>query len=153
MYAVWLLLEVDPNWLDRKPAEWWNRWSWYFLRELRLNLSGEPDEPKHLFFKRLHQYAGGSVRESVLMLSKSEGSDSRSFFMDLLEFYRSVEDAELDGDLLNACRMGRLSRIASGRSHFLLGRDRERTFACCTSILNRAAELPGDAAVHITWPF
>ena len=151
MVAVWLLLEVDPDWLDRRPGEWWDRWSWYLLRGLQLTLSGEPCEPKHVLFKRLHQHAGSSVRDTVLTLSRSEGSDSRSFFMDLLELYRSVQDAELDESLLNALQDGaivedRIWEVA----RFLLGRDRERAVACCTSILDSASQLPGDAASTIT---
>jgi hypothetical protein len=67
MAAMWLVMEHDLSWLEARPAEWWQRWSWYILRELRPGLSDEHDQQALIIslLQLLHKRAAGIVQATV----------------------------------------------------------------------------------------
>ncbi|WP_165074924.1 NACHT domain-containing protein [Paludisphaera rhizosphaerae] len=150
MCAVWLLLKVDPVWLDKQPSEWWEFWSWYLLRGINLHLVGEPKEPKHLLFKKIHERTGGSIKGAVTALLKSDVPRSGDHFLEILELYEGIPDPDLDALLLNALadasiRQDSLRNVV----RFLLGRMYAETLACCASILHRASQFPPNVVATI----
>src|SRR5262249_25015064 len=61
--ALWLVADQDPQWVESLPVDWWHRWSWYFLRELRPNVHGEPQNGlKRKLVEKLMQTVPEDVR-------------------------------------------------------------------------------------------
>jgi len=136
MAAIFLLLECDPNWLARRETTWWQRWTWYILRELRLALHGELVEPKAELLRLLHSHAADSFRDEIERLALDEGG--RDLLPTLLRGIESIPDPELDGRLCDLLRGRRLEgpRFSFVMS-FVLSRDPRRATPICVDLLDQ----------------
>lgn len=151
MLAVWLVMEQDSSWLEGMTDDWWNRWCWYFLRELHPRLGGEPDDPKDAIFRLLHARSAPSVRDAVAELTVNPDQDSRSLLTGLLELYESIDDPEIDGRLAGLVRDGKVGvdRVWNV-ARFLLARDYENAVSSCRARLALPAEdRADDLAVEV----
>lgn len=140
MQALLLLLDQDPDWLAALPVGWWERWSWYILRELRPNMHGEPDEPKKRLLALLFAKAGESVRTALLTLAGQSEEDSRSLLSDLLRLLQEAPDATLDKRLLASIQRGevRSDRVAAV-ARFLFARNADEANRVCLDRLDPAS--------------
>lgn len=136
MAAIWLVTAHDPAWTDARPPEWWRKWTWYILRELRPHLSDEPEEPKIDLLRRLHTRAPKEVRENVLQLVRSSEPETHSLLTSLLGAFEEIDDGALDEYLCEDLARGaipvdRVSEIAQ----FVLTRSSGRALNTCLSCL------------------
>ncbi|MDO8432366.1 MAG: hypothetical protein Q7S58_08145, partial [Candidatus Binatus sp.] len=149
MPAVWLLLELEPDWLDSQPTEWWQRWSWYFVRELHPDLSGEANEPKQRLLEKLFARASDDLTIAITKLATATGSESSNILGGILELSADIAPATLDqtlDDLMIAGTVGvsNISRIA----RFTLSRDADRAFqACYAQLASSAGSDPDSVSV------
>lgn len=116
MAAFWLVQELAPDWLDSQSSEWWTRWAWLILREEHLHLSGEPNEPKHELFRRVHAHAGNQIREEIRRLAvgsfRKQTESAHSLLKSTLELCDSIEDRTLDELLCERIRTQRVTRVS-----------------------------------------
>lgn len=134
--AVWLLVEVGPEWLEHQPRSWWERWCWFMLRELDPRLTGEPEEPKAKLARMLHEHAPGTTRRELCGLAAAEESSAEDSLDALLEIFAPISDPELDGAL---CTMLEERNVAvqsiQAVARFLLRRGSVRGIEICRSRL------------------
>ncbi|QDS89075.1 hypothetical protein EC9_32720 [Rosistilla ulvae] len=114
--AFWLVQEMDPDWLESQPDEWWSRWAWFILREQHLYLSGEPNEPKYELFRRLHSHVSGSVREEIRRLAvgtfRKQIESAQSLLSSVLQLCAPIEDPLLDRILCDRIRSQNITRYS-----------------------------------------
>ena len=140
MEAIWLVLDVDPNWIEALPDEWWRRWTWYILRELHPNMSGESSGPKEILMSLLHSRAPEAVRNALLELATTTGQESHNLLTPLLETFHDTVDAALDQGFCDLIEAGTVSPDRIGTvARFVLGRDVEQAMPVCVTRLDRAA--------------
>jgi hypothetical protein len=150
MHAIWLILEIERSWVETLPEDWWRRWMVYLLRQIHLNLSGEPDEPKLELFRLMHRKAPLEFRKVIVEQASLTGTDSQHFLSSLLNEMDALPDRKLDEEL-GECLSGH--RVSPDRigivAQFILGRDVERAFPVCISLLDRDAVVANEeTAIH-----
>lgn len=96
------LLEVErPDWVANLNPDWWDRWGWYLLRELRPDMHGEAKEPKLRLLGLLAQHAPGRIRTELLRLASLSGDETKHLCRTILDFAVSYRDVQLDTELLS----------------------------------------------------
>jgi hypothetical protein len=68
--AFLLVLEIDRAWLCNHSDDWWDTWSWQILRDLKLDLHDEQNEPKENLLKLLYSTAPNSVANHMAAMAK-----------------------------------------------------------------------------------
>jgi hypothetical protein len=145
MAAIWLLQEFAPDWFLARDIAWWRRWRWYILREIRINLSDEPSEPKIELLTRLYDADPEGFREELVRLASSIDERAASLLEDLLGMVYARPDTELDWMLLGALQDNRVSAGCVNRlSRFLLARCPDRALPVCTALLKQQERSVGD---------
>ena len=134
MQAIWLVMDHDSAWLDDLPASWWQRWTWYILRELRPNLMEEQQEPKAALLCMVHDRATAEVRTAVEELATRTDFRPQDLLTSLLDLFDSVDDAVLDQRLCDGLAAGKIPDDRVGDvANFLLARDGSRALSACLS--------------------
>lgn len=137
MAAIWLVLDVESEWLESRASEWWRLWCWYILRELHPHMHEEPEEPKSATVAMLHRCAPDAVRAELIRLASNDDGGSASLLSSLLELAEPVLDAELNREMVE--------RLAGGTvrpdcvftvAEFILRRDPGPALAACLSRLD-----------------
>ncbi|HEX2839637.1 MAG TPA: hypothetical protein VHN77_16085 [Phycisphaerales bacterium] len=112
--------DVVPTlgWLASRDVTWWSRWSWYILRELHPNMSGEAQETKARLLTMLRVNAGESVRTHVLENATSTKECAAALLQSLLPMLEADADPLLDDGLATLIQQGsvpadRLQAVAS----------------------------------------
>ena len=149
--AAWLLFDCDRSWLTALPPEWWERWCWYFLRESRPTLSGEPDEAKAVFIGLLHSRAPLSVRDELVRLSTESSPESRHLLTGLLDMLKAIPDHELDVRFAHLIRDARVDASSAWDvTRFLLHRNNDLGTSTCRACLEGTHECTGaDVAIQV----
>ncbi len=148
--AIWLVMEQELSWVEALPAAWWQRWAWYILRELHPHMTGEPNEPKVLLLRELHERAPGTVKQSLEDLASSTGPDTQYLLKSLLDLMVSVDDSELDERLCARLESGEVPDDRMGDvAQFVLSRSCPRALpACLSRIEPQAVEKAEGAAIR-----
>lgn len=137
MAAMWLVLEMDPDWLAARGAEWWQRWCWYILRELHPAMHGEPEEPKHALLTLLASKVPESVRDELARLASSGATETGHLLSSLLHLMDQCLDSVLDERL---CEMLSAGEVApphlSTVMQFALARQPEKARLVCEQIID-----------------
>ncbi len=146
MPAMFLAAECEPSWLSGLSDQWWVRWTWYILRELRPRLSDEPDQPKHNLFGILHSHAADEVRNTIAELVASTEAGSRDVVISLFDLLQSVDDAALDSRLCSCLSLGnvvpdRIRHVAQ----FVLSRNDHIAITTCIAFLEPDATAKSEA--------
>ncbi len=139
MSAMWLVLEVDPAWFHSLRLSWWQRWCWYILRELRMHMHGETDDPKQTIFSMLYKAAPQSVRDVIVRLASCGGTGSDGLLPDLLQMTRRIRDPVLDEmlcQLLSNREVVASNIVAVAR--FVLSRAPGDATTICVSLLSES---------------
>jgi len=97
--ALLIVLEQDRDWLINQSEEWWSSWSWQMLRELKLDLHGEPNELKEELLKTLYSKVPMSVSNHILGMAKRK--DSSTSLDSILERVFAFADESLSKPLLD----------------------------------------------------
>jgi hypothetical protein len=157
MAAMWLVMEHDLSWLEARPAEWWQRWTWYILRELRPGLSDGHDQQALIIslLELLHHRAAGKVRATVEKLVTSATSEEKMLLSSLLDALRSIDDTELDTLLCDRLIVGKIpDHLISDVALFVLSRSSGDALSACLKCLepesvSKAEERSVRAAVAL----
>jgi hypothetical protein len=155
--AMWLVMEHDLSWLEARPAEWWQRWSWYILRELRPGSSNGHGQQALVIslLQLLHKRAGRTVRTAAEELVTSPSSDARRLLSSLLEPLCSIVDTELDTRLCDRLVAGQIHNdLISDVAQFVLSRNSGDALSACLKCIepesvSKAEELSVHAAVAL----
>lgn len=147
MPAIFLILEMDRDWIGALPADWWQRWAWYILRELHPHMGGEGKEPKLVLTEQVVRRAPQAVRDAVVELAKDTRQESRPLLDATLEVLSGFPDAELDARLRDLIETGSVGvdHIAAV-AEFVLARDSERSLATCLTKLRQPGVGPAEEA-------
>lgn len=146
MAAFWLLLDVEPTWLENRSREWWLLWCWYILREMHPRLHGEPQEQKFSALAMLHRFAPDAMRAEVIRLASADNVGATSLLSSLLELLEPIRDADLDRDLGRRLTDELLQPGCIGPvAEFLLRRDPGPARAACTSRLTPTHPVANEA--------
>ncbi|HYE63779.1 MAG TPA: hypothetical protein VD997_17440 [Phycisphaerales bacterium] len=93
MEAIFLLQRVEREWLSGREKPWWQRWCWYILRELRMNLYGESEPEKQDILEMVVQHAGDCVRREIQRMAGRAGAES--LLQSILEASKTIADEHL----------------------------------------------------------
>ena len=138
--AMWLLLDLAPDWLKSRPDSWWNGWCRYILAESILNMAGEPNDRKLGLVALLNRGAPSSVCREVLHLLSSNGTDgSRQRLSDALHLLADESNTRLDEKLCEALEDGEVQKEdIVNVAEFVLKRAKSRSLPMCLRILENA---------------
>jgi hypothetical protein len=143
--ATWLVIDQDPEWMRQMPSEWWERWCWFFLRELRPSFNGEPDDFKRPFFRYLQDRAPLSVRNTILELSRALDQESQMMLSGLLDMFEDIPDTDLEVALANLISEGKIAtNNVRNVASFLLRGDYENALVNCRQALENTGGENGD---------
>lgn len=118
-----LVCDLDPGWLRRRPAEWWDLWAPYICRDLHFNTSGEPDDSKERLYLIAWELAGGRVTEHLVREARREAAAGHTV-RELLQRSPDSLNAGLRERLLDELIAGRVGAGAAGPcAEFLCCRD------------------------------
>jgi hypothetical protein len=144
--AVAVVLDQDPTWLDTLGDAWWNRWAWYFVRELHPHLHGEPDEPKRDLLAVLYRHTPSGVRAAAVELATGSAEGAETTLSSLLDLLESFPDGELDRDFIDAVSTHRVTEDRIARvAEFVLRRTGEAGLSTFATLLNSGASGESDA--------
>ena len=150
--AMWLLLDLAPDWLKSRPDSWWNGWCRYILAESILNMAGEPNDRKLRLVALLNGGAPASVCREVLHLLSSNGTDgSRQRLSYALHLLADQSNPRLDEKLCEALEDEKVQREdIVDVAEFVLKRAKARSLPMCLRILENAPIRPeGSQAEHV----
>ncbi len=150
--AMWLLLDLAPDWLKSRPDPWWNGWCRYILAESSLNMAGESNDPKLRLVALLNRGAPSSICREVLHLLSSKGNDDRHRRLsDALRLLADQPNTRLDEKLCEALEGGKVrEKDIVDVTEFVLRRAKERSLPMCLRILENAPIRPeGSQADHV----
>ena len=102
MAAFFLLLELEPEYLESKPTPWWEHWVFYIMREPHYHLAGEEGEPKRKLVRTVYRKAGEKFLSNLISIAKNK--NRRQIISDFLEIIEDMPDPELDDILLGLVR-------------------------------------------------
>ena len=150
--AMWLLLDLAPDWLKSRPDSWWNGWCRYILAESILNMAGEPNDRKLGLVALLNDGAPASVCREVLHLLSNNGTDGRrQRLSDALHLLADESNPRLDEKLCAALEGGEVQKEdVVNVAEFVLRRAKERSLPMCLRILENApTRSEGLQAEHV----
>lgn len=150
--AMWLLLEVAPDWLKSRPDSWWNGWCRYILAKSMLNMHEEPTDPKLRLVTLLNGSTPSSVCREVMHLLSSDGTDGRHWRLsDALRLLADQPNTRLDEKLCEALEGGEVQEEdIVDVAEFVLRRVRGRSLPMCFRILENARiRSKGSQAEHV----
>lgn len=135
--AIWLLMETNRGWLEKRDSQWWRRWCWCILRDLHPNMHNEPEEPKTELLLLLHHHAPASVRQEIIQLASSDEDGAKSLLSDLLRLLDGTDDPELDNRLCRAIAAGTVRPDRLGTvAQFVLHRWPNDAIPACMALLD-----------------
>ena len=145
MPALFLLLATDPGWIGRQPDAWFQRWAWYFLRELRSSMHNEEITEKVTIVDLLLKRAPDGVRGFITELATAADAESQHLLAETLELFKSVSDSELDRKMSDLIAAGaipadRIEIVAE----FVLSRDAGRAIPATFALIDRATAASSD---------
>lgn len=145
LHAMWLLLDRDPAYLATMPAEWWTKWAWRILRELRFSMIDESDEPKTQLLHLLHQIAPHAIYAELESLAKATGDDERRLLGEILDGLVQMSDPQLEDRLRGLLVEGRVvGESVSVVAQFLLARKPARSLGVCLDVVECASRAESD---------
>ena len=150
--AMWLLLEVAPDWLKSRPDSWWNGWCRYILAKSMLNMHEEPTDPKLRLATLLNGSTPSSVCREVMHLLSSDGTDGRHWRLsDALRLLADQPNTRLDEKLCEALEGGEVQEEdIVDVVKFVLRRAKGRSLPMCFRILENARiRSKGSQAEHV----
>lgn len=150
--AMWLLLDLAPDWLKSRPDSLWNGCCRYILAESILNMAGEPNDPKLRLVALLNRNAPSSICREVLHFLSSKGSDDRHRRLsDALRLLADHANTRLDEKLCEALEGGEVrEEDIVDVAEFVLRRAKGRSLPMCLRILENARTRPeGSQAEHV----
>ena len=150
--AMWLVLELEPEWLSSRPGSWWGDWCWYVLREIVPNLVGEPEEPKRHLLGLFSENSPRAMCREVMALARGGGdSGFDTLLPDLLPLLLDVPNKALDEELCAAMRAGTVvEHHVRAVSEFVLSRAPQVSIPVCLEDLGeRANGVWGTAAEQV----
>lgn len=150
--AMWLVLELEPEWLNARPESWWESWCWYVLREIVPNLVGEPREPKQHLLRLFSENGPRAMcREVMALVCGEDDSGFDTLLPDLLPLLLDAPNGELDEELCAAMGAGTVvERHAGAVSEFVLSRAPQLSIPVCLECLrDRAGGVTGAVAERV----
>jgi len=136
MAAVWLLVEVEPEWLEQQSQSWWDRWCWFLLREFHPRNTEEPEEPKTRLVSIFHEVASDHVRRELCRLAANEEPSAEESMGALLEVFAPNGDLELEEALsLMLEERTVAAQTVQAVARFLLAQGSPRAIEVCRSEL------------------
>jgi hypothetical protein len=134
MNAVWLTMECDRGWLDGLPHAWWQRWTWYILRELRPHFENEPEERKTELLKMLQAHVNSEMMTSLEALAGATDMHSVQTLKALLDELGSIDNPELDHRLCGLLARGCVSdESVTAVADFVLARNGPGAITACVT--------------------
>ena len=150
MQAIWLVMDRDPAWLDALPDSWWQRWTWYILRELRSDLMEAEQKPiAALLLRKVHDRATAELHAAVEELATRADFRPQDLLTPLLKLLGSIDDTVLDQRLCDRLAAGEIPDDRVGQvAEFVLSRNSSLGLpACVARIKPEAAAKAEQAAV------
>lgn len=68
--SLLLVLERDREWLCKQSNQWWDIWSWQILRDLKLDLHDEQNNPKEELLELLYSKIPTTVAKHMVAMAK-----------------------------------------------------------------------------------
>ncbi len=151
MSAIFLTAELDIGWLTSQSSQWWARWAWYIVRELRPHMYGETDDLKTRVVSELNRHAPESLRTAAIDIAKMSDQESRPLLEATLQLLSGVPDSELDARLGKLIETGSISLDRLGAiAEFVLARDSALAMPLCLAKLEQGeVHSSEDTAVHL----
>lgn len=147
MAAIWLILEMDPDWLHSRGVQWWERWCWYILRELHPGFDDEPKEAKQELLRLLYSAAPDVVEDEVVRVSQETSGEYVRLFADLLELLSGLPVTEFELSLCSLLSANKLPAESAGAgAEFLLKRQSDQGLQACVAALSIPSADPDQSA-------
>jgi len=145
LVPLWLILECEPDWIDSSlDPDWWCRWCWYILREVRANF-GEPNDQKTLLLEKLNEKAPREITAELCRLAASNMEPDQKLLTQLLPLLQPLKNEELDEHLRGALLVrGIQPSVAGEAASFLLRRSFAASRETCRTLLQSPPELNSD---------